>query len=301
MTAAEQSSRTGFFQAVGAYFLWGFMPLFFKQLQSISALEVVSHRIIWSVGLLLIILWIRGQMAGFRKVITTLATLKLMFLSAILIATNWLVYIWAVNNDQILAASLGYYLNPLVNVVLGFFFLKERLGPIQILAVILAAIGVSVLAFESLDTLWISFALALSFSFYGLVRKMAPVASLEGLATETMLLLPVALGYAIWIYIYGNAPTFGSNTRTDIFLIMGGAVTAAPLLLFAAATKKLRYATIGFIQYIGPTIQFLLAIFLYEETLTTAHVICFSLIWLGLALYSGEAYMQSKREKAMPA
>ncbi len=272
------------------------MPLFFKQLQHVSALEVVAHRIVWSVGMLLAALWLLGRMGEYRAALAERRTRNMLFFSSFLIAANWLIYIWAIYHDQILAASLGYYLNPLLNVVLGALFLGERLRPVQWLCVALAVIGVAVLASETLSTIWISFALALTFGTYGLVRKVAPVGSIPGLTVETTLLFPLALGFAAWAWFYNASPGFGYDTRTDIYLIAGGAITATPLLLFASAAKKLTLATLGFIQYIGPTIQFLLGVFLYKEALTPAHLICFGLIWTSLIIYSGEGWLRSRKQ-----
>ncbi len=297
MTAASAptSSKSGLIQAVITYAIWGFMPLFFKQLQHVSALEVVSHRIVWSVGMLLVVLWAVGRMGEYRAALANPRTRAMLFLSSFLIAANWLIYIWAIYQDQILAASLGYYLNPLLNVVLGSVFLGEKLRPVQWLCVALAAIGVSVLAVETLATIWISFALALSFGLYGLVRKVAPVGSIPGLTVETTLLFPLAAGFAAWAWVYDASPGFGFDTRTDMLLIAGGAITAVPLLLFAAAAKKLTLATLGFVQYIGPTIQFLLGVFVYHEALTWAHLVCFGLIWTSLIIYSANGWIRSRR------
>ena len=289
------TSRSGLIQAVGAYSIWGFMPLYFKQLQMISPVEVVAHRIVWSVGLLLLILWMRGRMSEYRAALAQPRTRYMLLLSSALIAVNWLIYIWAIYHDHILAASLGYYLNPLLNVLLGLFLLGERPRPVQWIAVALAALGVAVLASQTLTTIWISFALALSFGLYGLVRKVAPVGSLPGLGVETTLLFPLAFGFAAWAWLYDTSPGFGYSGITDAFLIAGGAVTAIPLLLFAAAAKKMSLATLGFIQYIGPTIQFLLGVFVYHEELTVPHMICFALIWTSLIVYSGEGWMQARR------
>ncbi|MEO1044404.1 MAG: EamA family transporter RarD [Pseudomonadota bacterium] len=291
----DNSARTGLVHALAAYTIWGFMPLFFKQLVEISALEVVAHRIIWSVPLLLVILWLRKRLGEFGRVMRDPKTLRLMLISATLIATNWLIYIWSIYHDQILAASLGYYLNPLLNVVLGYFFLKERLQPIQWLAVAMAALGVAVLAVETLESIWISLALAASFGLYGMVRKVAPVKSVPGLTAETTLLLPIAATFAGWAFLYDSSPGMGYSLRTDIYLVLGGAITATPLLFFASAAKRLSLATLGFVQYIGPTIQFLLGVFLYREPLTMSHLICFGLIWTALILYSGNALLMARK------
>lgn len=288
-------------EAFTAYAIWGFMPVFFKQLQGIAPIEVVAHRILWSLGLLLAILWWRGRLGEYRTALGTSSTRRLMLLSASLIAGNWLVYIWAIDNNQIVAASLGYYLNPLFNVMLGMIFFRERLSRTQWIAVALAAFGVAVLAWESLHTIWISIALAGTFGLYGLVRKSAPVGALPGLTIETTLLFPIALGYALWASNYDVSPGWGYSAYTDSLLVFGGALTALPLLLFASAARKMPLSTLGFVQYIGPTIQFLLGIFAYHEPFTQAHAICFGLIWTSLALYSFDSWRMAHNARAARA
>lgn len=297
----QNETRSGLFQAILVYCLWGFMPLFFKQLQDINPIVVVAHRTIWAMFMLLVVLAIVKRLPEYSIIFRTPKLLRAMALSSVLIAANWLVYIWSIQNEHILAASLGYYLNPLLNVVLGFIILKERLNPWQVLAVSLALAGVAVLATGSLETIWISLILAGSFGFYGLVRKMTPVGSVPGLTVETTILMPIALCFLIYTHIVGGFNGIGYSSKTDIFLILGGAVTAIPLLLFASAAKKLTYTTLGFIQYIGPSIQLLLAIFLYKEPLTMPYAICFAFIWLALAVYSINAYLLSKKAKAASA
>lgn len=271
------------------------MPLFFKQLSEISPVYVVSHRIIWAAPMLLAMLWIRRRLPEYLAVLKDRKTSLMLLLSALLIATNWLVYIYAVMSGQILAASLGYFLNPLLNVLLGMVFFAERLNRTQWLSVGLAALGVAILAQESLSGLWISLTLAVSFGTYGMVRKLAPVKAVPGLSVETSLLFPVALGFILWASVNDPAPGIGYSVKTDIFLVLGGAITAIPLLFFASAAKRMPLSTLGFVQYIGPTIQFFLGVFLYDEPLTTQHIICFSLIWIALIIYSSDAYRTSRK------
>ncbi len=292
----RSQQRIGVIHAVAAYVLWGFMPVFFKLLEGVPPTEVVAHRIIWCVPLLIGILLLRGQLASLRAALTNPKALAMLAISALLISVNWLVYIYAVTSGHIVAASLGYFLNPLLNVLLGYLFLSERLGKPQIIAVILAGLGVAILAFEALDTLWISITLALSFGLYGLVRKTAPVESLPGLSVETMLLAPFAIAYAVWIYGTGPGTGWGSGTNMTALLMLGALVTAVPLLLFGSATRKIGYGTIGFIQYIGPTIQFLFGVLVYGETLSAAKIICFVLIWIALAIFSWDMIRQHRNE-----
>jgi chloramphenicol-sensitive protein RarD len=293
-------ARTALAQAVGAYFIWGFLPVYFNMLKAVPPLEVVAHRIVWSVLLLLAMLYFRTRLAALWEALTTRAMLVPMIATALLIAANWLIYIWAVTSGHVAAASLGYFLNPLLNVLLGFLFLKERLTRWQWVAVALAGAGVAILATGALDALWISLSLALTFGVYGLIRKMAPVGPMVGLASETIILLPLAL-VALTVWTVRGTGHFGTlGAGTDALLLLAGVVTAVPLLLFASAARQMPYATIGLIQYIGPTIQFLLAIFLYHEPLTTTHLVTFPLIWAGLLLYSWDMWRRARSGQQAP-
>ena len=299
--AGQPIARIALAQAVGAYFIWGFLPVYFNLLKAVPPLEVVAHRIVWSVLLLLAMLYFRRRLTALWEALTTGAMLLPMAATALLIGTNWLIYIWAVTNGHVAAASLGYFLNPLLNVLLGYMFLKERLTRWQWVAVALAGAGVAILATGALDALWISLSLALSFGTYGLIRKMAPVGPMVGLAGETIILLPLAIA-ALTVWTVQGTGHFGAiSGGTDVLLVASGVVTAVPLLLFASATRQMPYATIGLIQYIGPTIQFLLAIFLYREPLTATHLITFPLIWAGLLLYSWDLWRQSQLAGQAPA
>lgn len=299
--AQQRGGILGLPQALGAYVAWGLMPIFFKALTSIPPLEVVAHRIVWGALLLVAVLAIRGRLDELGQVLRSRKAMVTLSATAVLIAINWLIYIWAVFNDHVVAAALGYYLNPLLNVVLGYVVLKEHLSRAQMFAVALAAIGVAVLAAGALSTLWVSLALAASFGTYGLIKKMTPVGPMVGMATETLILSPIALIFLVWLAISG-AGAFGTQaTDLDLLLVAGGAVTAIPLVLFASAAKKMKFATLGIIQYLAPTIQFLLGVFLYREALTTAHLIAFPLIWTGLILYSWDAWKSSRREPMAPA
>jgi chloramphenicol-sensitive protein RarD len=274
-----------------AYFTWGFLPLYLKLLGNVPAPEVLAHRILWSVLLL------AGLVAAMRRwqPLVALArdprTIVLLGFTALLIGVNWLIYIWAVNAGHVLETSLGYFINPLVNVALGVIVLRERLRKAQIGAVTLAATGVAILAVAQGSLPWISLALAFSFSLYGLIRKMAPADPLTGLLAETALLAPLALIYLATL----GAGSFGQSGSTDALLILSGLVTAAPLLLFAAAGKRLRYATLGLLQYVAPTIQFLLAVLLFKEPLSGAHLVTFACIWIGLAVYAADAVRVARR------
>lgn len=295
--ASANLDRRGLGQGLGAYLIWGVLPLYFLLLTGVTAGEIVADRVLWSLVLLIGILAVVGRFGKLVAVLRAPRTLGLLAISATLISVNWLIYIWAVQNDHVLAASLGYFLNPLVNVLLGVVVLRERLTRMQTAAVALAAIGVALLAAGAGTGLWISLSLALTFAFYGLVRKVAPVESLEGLTIETALLTPFALAYLTWL-ASGDALMFGDATGQTALLVLTGAVTAVPLLLFAAAARRLPYSTLGLLQYLAPTLQFLLAITVFGEAMTTVQVACFALIWSGLALY---VVSSVRRPRPVPA
>jgi len=294
----QSLSRAGLLYGLGAYFLWGFLPLYFKLLTAVPPSEIVGHRIVWSVVFLAILATLWRRWPAIRAAVATPRVLMTLTLTALLIGANWLIYIWAVLNGHVLAGSLGYYLNPLVNVLLGVVVLKERLSRAQAFAVLLAAAGVAVLATGAGPDLWISLALAFSFGLYGFFRKVAPVDSLEGLSIETALLAPLALGWVIWLAQRGEGGFGQFGLGTDTLLILGGAVTAVPLLLFTAAAKRLPYSTLGFLQYIAPSIQFLLAVLVFGEALTRTHILCFAAIWAALAIFTFEGLRQGRAARA---
>ncbi len=287
------------FQAVFACLFWGVMPIYFKLLQSVPALEVVAHRIIWSVPLLLAILWFRRNLSGLKVALSDLRTRLFLFTSSILIAANWLIYVWAVQEDHILAASLGYFVSPLLSVFLGALVLKEKLSRKQWLAIGVAALGVSILAIEAWQTLWISMVLAGSWGLYSLIRKVAPVGPMVGLTIETGLLFPIFLAYFLWLLNSGTEAGFGQSVSIDLLLVGGAVVTALPLLLFASAVQKISLTVMGLLQYLAPSIQFIIGVFLYNEPLTISHIICFILIWISLGIFSSDGFFgKSAKETA---
>jgi chloramphenicol-sensitive protein RarD len=298
MTSAGEDARpNGLPQALGAYFIWGFVPVYFKLLSHVPPVEIVAQRILWSIPLLLVIMFFRKQLGDFAAIFRHKTHLRNLLASATLIAINWLIYIWAILNDHVLAASLGYYLNPLVNVLLGRMFLGERLRPMQLVAVAVAALGVAILIGDALDTLWVSVSLAVSFGLYGLVRKITPVGSVPGLAVETSLLAPLSLAAVLWFASEGTGG-FGGDMETSGLLVLSGAVTAFPLLLFATAARRMSYASLGFVQYLAPSIVFLLGVFVYGEPLSTTKLVCFALIWTSIAIFCADAvrsYTSAKR------
>ncbi len=295
--APAGSEQGGLPYALGAYAIWGFVPLFFKLLTTVPPVEVLAQRILWSLPLCFVIMAFRRQIGDYLTALRDWRALRLLLLSSVLIAVNWLVYIFAVFTDHVLAASLGYYLNPLVNVMLGMIFLGERLSRLQALAVAIAAVGVAILLAGALDTLWISLSLAVSFAFYGLIRKVAPVGSLPGLAVETTLLMPLSLVAAGWYIWIGDGRGFASDTGISWLLAAGGVVTAVPLLLFATAARKMSYAALGFVQYLAPSIVFLLSLFVFGEPLKPAQLVCFLLIWTSIAVFSFDMWRKMRAER----
>lgn len=301
MTGAAASAETagaelrlGLICGIAAYAMWGLFPLYLKQLSLADPTEIVAHRIVWSVPFGAFILTLRGQ---WRETLTALKSprvVALLALAAVLIAANWLVYVWAVANDRVLQASLGYYINPLIFIATGVLVLKERLTRLQIAAVALAGVGVLVLTFGAGVFPWPSFLLAFSFTAYGYVRKTTPVGAMPGLFIETTLLSPLALAFLMWLQSQGTLALGHHGASLDALLFLAGPVTVGPLVLFALAARRLTLTTIGFLQYIGPTGQFFLGLY-YGEQFTLAHAICFGLIWTALALISADAVRRSRR------
>jgi chloramphenicol-sensitive protein RarD len=281
-----ETSRSGALFALGAYGLWGVVPIYWKTLAHVPAAEVVAHRVIWSV------FFVAGILAfsrGFGRAATALRSRRtLAFLSAstFVIAINWGLFIWAVQSGRILQASLGYYVNPLVSVALGVVFLGERLSRSQVVAVVLATIGVLILTFAGGAFPWVSLVLAGTFAAYGLLRKLAPVDAIEGLFVETLLVLPIALAVVLFREHAGTGALGRGGFVRGSLLAAAGPITAVPLLFFAAAARRLPLTTLGFFQYVSPTLQFLCAVLLYGEKLTSAHIATFAFIWIGLCIFS---------------
>ena len=296
---ARDRARSGFWLGIGAYGLWGVLPIYFKAIGNVGAIDIVAHRVVWSVPFLFLLLFTFGGTAELRRVFRQPRTLGFLALTAALIATNWLLYVYAVVSGHILAGSLGYYLNPLVNVLMGRLILKERLSWLQWTAVAIAAAGISALAFQAMGQLWISLTLAVTFATYGLMRKIAPVEATSGLAVETTLILPLAVAWLAWGLVEGR-PVFGTTGFETGLLLMAGLATTVPLLLFTAAARRLRYSTLGMLQFIAPTLQFIVAVAIYGEAFTTAHAIAFGSIWLALALYVTAMARQSRVAVTLP-
>ena len=281
---AVRSARAGLLFGLAAYGIWGILPIYFKWLQAVPPIAIVAHRIVWSLLALALLVTLLKAWGEVRVAVRHRRTLALLTLSALLIGGNWLLYVYAINSGHILAGSLGYYLNPLANILLGRFILKERLDRLQWAAVAIAALGISVLLSGALGTLWISLSLCFSFATYGLIRKMVAVDSIAGLTIETMMLAPIALG---WLLIGATAgrPIFGPDGVETALLLATGIVSTVPLLCFTAAARRLPYSTVGMLQFIAPTLQFALAVAVYGEPFTRAHAIAFGAIWTALILY----------------
>ena len=283
-SAEHHASRRGFLFGVLAYALWGVLPLYFKALGQVPAVDIVAHRILWSLPFLASLIALANGWGAVRAVLRSPRTVAVLALTALVIGINWLLYVYAVTSGHILAASFGYYLNPLANVLLGRFVLRERLGRLQWAAVAIAAAGISVLAAGALAQLWISLTLCISFALYGLLRKVVRADAVTGLMVETFFLFPVAIAWLAWQARQGQ-PIAGSSARDTALLLLAGIVSTTPLLLFTSAARRLAYSTLGMLQFIAPTLQFLIAVLLYGERFTAAHAVAFCAIWLALGLY----------------
>jgi chloramphenicol-sensitive protein RarD len=293
MRAARLSSR-GLLAGALAFTIWGLFPVYLHPLREVPATQVIAHRITWSC--LFILLWMlgRGELGSLKAIFTRPVLLSRLLLTALLISGNWLVYVWGVSHGHIVDTSLGYYINPLINVVLGIFVLHERLNPVQWLAVALAALGVAYLTFEAGHLPWIALTLACSFSLYGLLRKVISVEALPGLATETILLLPVAGAYLLWCEYAGSGAFGHLGSQVTALLIGSGLVTAVPLFLFAYSARLLPYSTVGVLQYIGPSLQLLCGVFIFHERFDGARAAGFVVIWAALAIYAVDGVWRAR-------
>ncbi|CAN5498210.1 EamA family transporter RarD [soil metagenome] len=287
--------RKGMFYAASAFTLWGLVPMYFKALQHVPAMQVLMHRMVWSLVFLTLVLAWRKQWKWIGEVMRRPRVLAGFTASALLLSCNWFVYIWAVNNEHVVDAALGYFINPLVNVLLGFVLLGERMRPLQWAAIGLAACGVAWLTWLGGQLPWIALVLAGSFGAYGLLRKTASLGALEGLSLETLVLFPLALAYLIWLTIAEHNVFLTATPATQWLLLAAGPITAIPLLLFAAGARRIPLSTLGLLQYIGPTIGLLLGVWLYHEPFSAGRFAGFIVIWTALALYSAEGLWQARR------
>ncbi|PBB28495.1 MULTISPECIES: EamA family transporter RarD [unclassified Mesorhizobium] len=295
---AESKARRGFLLALGAYLLWGMLPFYMKAVAHLPLAEVIAHRIVWSVPIAAAVLVWAGRTADFKAAIRSPRTIAMAALTAALISVNWGIYVWAIAVDRTVETALGYYINPLVSVVVGALLLGERLDRLQIAAVVLATVAVTVLTIEGGKLPWVSLALAFSFAAYGFFRKTLPIGPSQGFLLEVLLLSVPALGYIVYLIATGQDHIV-SSTGTDTALLMGcGPVTSVPLLLFAFGAKLLRLSTIGIMQYIAPTMVFLIAVLIFDEPFGTAQAIAFALIWTALAMYSWSMLVTARRAAA---
>ncbi|EEO15437.1 EamA family transporter RarD [Vibrio cholerae] len=286
MTPDQQDAKKGILLAISAYTMWGIAPIYFKALGAVSALEILSHRVVWSFVLLAVLIHLGRRWRSVVGVVHTPRKFWLLLVTALLVGGNWLIFIWSINANHMLDASLGYYINPLLNVLLGMLFLGERLRKLQWFAVALAAIGVGIqlVVFGSVPI--VAIALATSFGFYGLLRKKIQVDAQTGLFLETLFMLPAAAIYLIWL---ADTPTSDMALNTwqlNLLLVCAGVVTTLPLLCFTAAAARLKLSTLGFFQYIGPSLMFLLAVLVYGEAFTSDKAITFAFIWSALVIFS---------------
>lgn len=291
----EHEARIGLLTGIGAFGLWGFAPLYFKLLGHINAVEIISHRVLWSVVFLLLVLVIRHQKGVLKHIQVTPATLVILACSGLLIGLNWLIFVFAVNTDRVLSTSLGYFINPLVSVLLGLIVFKEHLNGLQVLAVLLAGAGTLHLTLAVGEFPWIALSLALSFGLYGVIRKKVDVGPMVGLFWETLMVLPLALGWLVWMH-YSAQSDGDLSSAGEVMVLMGtGLMTVIPLVLFAAAVRRLYLSTIGLMQYIAPSLSFCMAVFIFDEPFGLDHAITFGCIWTGLCLYSYSSWKNHVR------
>lgn len=284
----------GILYGIGAYLLWGVFPIYWKLLHDVPALQVISHRIAWSFIVLMIYIFATKQWQDFRTVASNAKTIAIYSAAGVLLSINWLIYVWGVNAGFIVETSLGYFINPLLSVLMGVIFLRERLRPMQWLPVIIATAGVIYLTVTYGRLPWIALTLALSFASYGLIKKLAPLGSLYGLTLETGIVFPIALTYLVIAQMNGTGGLLHHGLQVDLLLIASGVVTTIPLLMFASAAKQIPLTMVGLLQYIAPTIQFLLGVFLYKEPFDHSHLIGFGIVWVALVLFWVENYLANR-------
>lgn len=293
----DNTQQKGLAAAIFAFVFWGLAPIYFKLLNHVDALNIIAHRVVWGALLLAVFLLIREQKNFFKTIKVPIKVLFGLLLSGLLVVTNWLIFVWAVTHDQILATSLGYFINPLVNILLGTLFLKERLTKAQSIALVLAAAGTIYLGIHIGQPPWIALGLAVSFGFYGLVRKVLQVRPLVGLLWETLWLAPPALAYmAVTLNTQLN-----TSTHTMTLLFFSGLVTILPLIGFNYAAKRLSLTYIGFLQYMAPSISFVIAVLFYDEAFTHGHQVAFAGIWAALIIITYSSFKERKRKKQVPA
>ena len=286
--------NNGLFFVLIAYTIWGFFPAFFKLLEDVPALEIITHRIIWSFVFLALLLWLKSGLPKLKQSLTR-KTFGIYALAGVILTINWLTYVWGVNTDQIVQTSLGYFINPLISVLIGVLILKEKLRPLQWLPILLATIGVVYLTITMGSLPWIALVLALTFGFYSFLKKIAPLKSVHGLTIETGAVVIPALVYMFFLHRNEAAQFAAGNHWTTILLILAGPITALPLIFFAAGTPRVSLVTIGILQYIAPTIQFLIGIFFFHEPFVHAQMIGYGFVWAAVLIFTTEGLMENNR------
>lgn len=292
---SHHDAGRGSLAAAGAFLIWGIVPVYWKQMQSVAAIELIAHRIVWSLLLLLGVLALQRNLRELRPAFASRRMLGLNLLSSVLLATNWTVYVWAVNTGHILEASLGYFLTPLGNVALGYLLLHERLRPGQWTAIALAAVGVAFLLFGVGHFPWIALTLAGTWSSYALLKKKSALGSLAGLTVETLLLFPLAAVLLIWWHHTGQGALGRVDAWHHVLVLSVGVITAIPLLLFAYGAQRIRLTSLGLLQYLSPTAQFLIGLLVYHEAFDSNRLQAYALIWCGLILYTADGFGAQRR------
>jgi len=290
----------GILNGIAAYVLWGLFPIYWKQLHDVSPLQVIGHRIGWSFALLIAYIVVIGRWKDFRSVAFVPRTIGIYSIATVLLGLNWLIYVWGVNAGFIVEASLGYFINPLLNVLLGIVFLRERLRTLQWIPVTIATIGVGYLTLVYGRLPWIALSLAFSFGFYGLVKKLSPLGSLYGLTLETGIGFPIALVYIMFVGFNGTGAFLQDGKFVDLLLIGSGIVTTVPLLLFASAARQIPLIIVGLLQYIAPTLQFLIGVLVYKEPFDHSHLIGFGIVWAALIIFAVESYVSNRVSQPIP-
>jgi chloramphenicol-sensitive protein RarD len=293
--AHAPSPAEGLLAAVASFVIWGAFPLYLKPLHDVPSMQIIAHRIAWACVFVLVWLAVRGDLGRMRKLFGNPAIVARLTLSTVLITVNWVAYVWGVGHGHVVETSLGYFINPLVNVMLGVVVLRERLNIAQWSAVGLTALAVIYLGVAAGAPPWIALTIAASFSLYGLLRKVVQVEALEGLAFETLVLTPLALGYLLWCESAGTGAFGHSNVLVNALLVGCGVITAVPLFLFAFGARRIPYSTLGLLLYIAPSLQLLSGIFLYHEPFAGARAFGFALIWLALLVYAGDGVWRARR------
>jgi chloramphenicol-sensitive protein RarD len=289
------SSKRGILYGIAAYGAWGLFPLYFKAVAAVAPVEVLAHRAVWSFLVLAVLIAALGRWTELWRELRSRRLLLMLAFSTLLIAFNWLVFIYSVASGQVLQSSLGYFINPLVNVLLGVAVLRERLRPWQVVSVLLALAGVAVMAGFAGHAPWIALTLAVTFALYGLMRKVMPVDGLVSLTVETLAMMPAALAYLGYLAATGQGEH--NDPRLLGLLALSGPVTTVPLLFFGAAARRLRLSTMGILQYLSPTLQFLLAVIVFREPFATAQIVTFACIWAGIAVYTADSFRAARQAR----